>query len=371
LREILIATLERELDPHAGNLLFFSGGLDSSALAALACESLGRPLLTQTFTCPDEATARREEAYILPIERRYGFARTWREPKTASRCLELTRKSPSHSLPVLHLGAAVLAEISTETSIRVALDGEFADEGCGSPRRIGDWLHSSSFFRVVSMGTRNPLGSLAPLRWLIWRARRVAQRQWLYLPSEPPEGTRREIREEYSDWIADERRGFADDSEPLRTLVFRVSRDQWLAESWETTTSLGVRPLSAFYTRAALELYFACHPRELFDGALPKAVLRRAMQGYMPEANRMRTDKGDWPPLLERARGVAEIASLSRAAELLDEQWLLQNLGRTEGLARAPEMRLFDALRLTSLGNMLSAIDQLVGPKPFLGRSNG
>ena len=44
LRRILIETLSRDLDPEGRNLLMLSGGVDSSALGALAVGTVGRRL---------------------------------------------------------------------------------------------------------------------------------------------------------------------------------------------------------------------------------------------------------------------------------------------------------------------------------------
>ncbi|HEX2879339.1 MAG TPA: hypothetical protein VHO25_07360, partial [Polyangiaceae bacterium] len=76
LRSRLCDTLRRELDPCSGNLLWCSGGVDSSALAALIAGELQLPLWTQSFTAPDEASARRDDSYLLALQERYRFAKT-------------------------------------------------------------------------------------------------------------------------------------------------------------------------------------------------------------------------------------------------------------------------------------------------------
>jgi hypothetical protein len=179
----------------------------------------------------------------------------------------------------------------------------------------------------------------------------------LRLPATLPEGTRSELQREYQDWAQAERARFARDDGPLRTLWFRVQHDAWRAEGWEAATSLGVRPLAPFYTRELLELYFDCHPSEWFDAQRPKALLRRALHGKMPEQHRLRADKGDWPGFLDGVTLPASAPSSPRARELIEESWLHAHFGPT--LSRSTQLPAFTALHLSWLGNMLGAVDSL------------
>ena len=64
LRELLVATLEEELDPAGANLLTLSGGVDSSSLAALAAGTLGLPVSTLTLLPVTPEAQARERAYV-------------------------------------------------------------------------------------------------------------------------------------------------------------------------------------------------------------------------------------------------------------------------------------------------------------------
>ena len=63
LRRILIETLARDLDPEGRNLLMLSGGVDSSALGALAVGTVGRRLSSWSMI-PDSEPARVSRALL-------------------------------------------------------------------------------------------------------------------------------------------------------------------------------------------------------------------------------------------------------------------------------------------------------------------
>jgi asparagine synthetase B (glutamine-hydrolysing) len=361
LRSLLCDTLRRELDPCSGNLLWCSGGVDSSALAALIAGELQLPLWTQSFTAPDEASARRDDSYLLALQERYRFARTWRATNTPEHCLQLARHSPKVSYPVSYFLLGGLSEVVREAPIKVVLGGEFADEGTGSPRNIGDWLDHAEA-RDLLNPAKLPNGGHTLRQWVSWRAKRRFGAQWQRLPEELGAMFQPAIREEYAAWAHLQRLRFAADHEPLRTQWFRCSQDAWRAEWWEAATSLGVRPLAPFYTRELLELYFECHPLEWFDGQRPKAVLRRAMRGKMPDWHRERPDKGNWPGFLENAQLPAALPSRELSCDVLDDAWLNATFTAGNAVARISAR---GALQLTWLANMLCAIDRLTASSPF------
>lgn len=360
LRSLLCDTLRHELDPCNGNLLWCSGGVDSSALAALIAGELQLPLWTQSFTAPDEASARRDDSYLLALQERYRFSKTWRSTNTPEHCLQLAQHSPKVSYPVGYFPLGGLSEVARDASLKVVLGGEFADEGTGSHRNIGDWLDHATP-RDLLHPARLPNGSHTLRQWLTWRAKRRFSAQWQRLPERLPQMFQSAIREEHLAWVHQQRAHFAADHEPLRTLWFRCSQDAWRAEWWEAATSLAVRPLAPFYTRELLELYFECHPLEWFDGQRPKAVLRRAMQGKMPDWHRERPDKGNWPGFLENAHLPAALPSRELTSDLLDDAWLNATFSAANPIAQISAL---DALQLTWLANMLCSIDRLAQSSP-------
>jgi hypothetical protein len=355
LRALLCETLRNELHERDGNLLWCSGGVDSSALAALSVGELRKPLWVQSFTAPDEATARYEDTFLLSLEERYRFSRVWRTTNTPEHCLQLARQSPNTCYPVCFFPLSDLSRLSEEARLKVAMGGEFADEGTGSPRNIGDWLdHATSRDLLDPMALPNGKHTLR--QWLSWHAKRPFATQWLRLPEQLGSMFRDCIAQEYQDWASDQRRQFAADREPLRTLWFRTQHDAWRAEWWEATSSLGIRPLAPFYTREQLELYFDCHPLEWFDGRQPKALLRRAMRGHMPGWHRERPDKGSWPGFLRDVHLPVALPASELAHDVLDPSWANATFEQKSGVAHLPAP---DALQLTWLTNMLGFIDGL------------
>lgn len=355
LRSLLCDTLLRELDPCSGNLLWCSGGVDSSALAALIVGELQLPLWTQSFVAPDPATARYDDSYLLALQERYRFPKTWRTINTAEHCLQLAQLGPSVCHPVCYFPLGGLSEVAEHAAVKVAIGGEFADEGTGSHRNIGDWLDHATP-RDLLAPRPLPNGPHTLRQWTTWRARRPFRAQWQRLPESLGAMFHPAIREEYEDYAHRQRACFAADREPLRSLWFRVSQDAWRAEWWEAATALDVRPLAPFYSRELLGLYFECHPLEWFDGQRPKALLRRAMTGRMPDWHRERPDKGAWPGFLDGAQLPATLPAFAATEELLDSAWMNATFSSS---TRAARVSALDALQLTWLANMLSALDRL------------
>lgn len=351
----LHGTLQRELAP-SGNLLWLSGGTDSSALAALIRGELQLPLSAQIFTAPDAASARRDAQYLQQLRRHYHFEHWWQQQNTPAHCVQLAHAGPKTVYPTCYFPLSALPAAQARSPIRVALSGEFADEGCGSPRLIGDWLDHARPATLLSR-TASP-GGLPVLRhWLGWHLRQLRGRPWLRLPATVPPVFHPTVHAEYRDYLRDRQHSFLQDRQPLRSLWFRVQQDAWRAEWWEATTTLGVRPLAPFHTRELLELYFVCHPEEGFDSQRPKALLRRAMDGHMPEFNRLRPDKGEWSGFLQGAHLPAPRPGGSLTAELLDAGWLQHHFGSRQQC----QLPALDALQLCWLSNMLAAIESVSG----------
>jgi asparagine synthetase B (glutamine-hydrolysing) len=353
LHTLLCETLRNELHVTTGNLLWCSGGVDSSALAALSVGRLGKPLWLQSFTAPDEASARYDDTFLLSLQERYRFSKVWRATNTPEHCLQLARQTPKTCYPVCYFPLSDLSQLTREAPIKVVFGGEFADEGTGSPRNIGDWLDHTTLHDLLDPMAL-PNGPRTLRQWLSWHAKRRVGRQWLRLPDRLGPMFQRTIEHEYRDWSSEQRRRFAADHEPLRTLWLRTQHDAWRAEWWEAASPLGVRPLAPFYTREHLELYFDCHPLEWFDGQRAKALLRRALRGHMPDWHRERPDKGNWPGFLHDVQLPIERPP-ELPHDLLDPSWLAATF-KQNSTAQLPAP---DALQLTWLTNMLSAIARL------------
>src|SRR5215211_806931 len=150
LRRILIETLSRDLDPRGGNLLLLSGGVDSSALAALAAGAIGRSLSSWSLIPPMEPEGSRERSYIDSLVSQFGI-----EP---ARQLEFTEHAhrrwiataPGLPFQILNPALCDLRRIRAEQEVSVLVCGLFADEVCGHQQRMPDWLDYTSLRSLIT-----------------------------------------------------------------------------------------------------------------------------------------------------------------------------------------------------------------------------
>ena len=100
LRRILIETLSRDLDPEGRNLLMLSGGVDSSALGALAVGTVGRRLSSWSMIPASEPARSHELSYIDPLVSRFGIEPAHKRELSEEnhrRWIDGLRGSPSRS----------------------------------------------------------------------------------------------------------------------------------------------------------------------------------------------------------------------------------------------------------------------------------
>jgi asparagine synthetase B (glutamine-hydrolysing) len=318
LRRLLLGTLERELDPRGSNLLLFSGGVDSSALAALIGGTLGGGLSSWSMLPASEPGHSIELSYIDPLVDRYGIRPSHRRRLTE----EAHRRwiGSAHGLPfqVLHPGLCDLPEVCAGQEVRVLVSGMFADEVCGERKRLHDWaLHTS--LRSLMTGVPLPFGPRDYLRWARRRVQQAVGRPHIHF-LDLDEWVPDEVEAEYWDWVSARRRALGRDRRPLPELAARADSDAWVAMYWEGAAPLGVRPLLPFFNREVLELAFRCHPRDLL-GPGKKRLLRDALRGDVPARNLMREDRGEWTGH-GPARWVLDGALPSAASGVVHPDWL-------------------------------------------------
>jgi len=305
LREILIAKLERDLDPEGGNLPTLSGGVDSSSLAALAGGVVGRDLMLWSLIPRKE----REDlvahamSFIEPLAQQYGFTRRWVVNWHERLVLDLWRQAPQVVFHVVHPALCSLPGLMREAEVRVLVGGESADAMCGSKFTLPDWARQTSLFRLLTDGgwlRKDPRG-LA--RWARFRLALLRGRDPMTFPREllaedatndrPLHFFHPDVIAEYREWWDGQRRGLHADHDPWRYLELHTrSFDGFVPMNWEVCSALGVRRSLPFHTREVLELAFACHPAELYGpdpGA--KRLLRAALHNDVPHHNLYRADK--------------------------------------------------------------------------------
>jgi asparagine synthase (glutamine-hydrolysing) len=290
LRAALLDTLERELDPGGENLLSLSGGVDSSAVGALAAGTLGRDVSTLTVL-PENAEARaRDLRYIDALTEAVGFRRRKLVTVDAERRVSLLEE-PGVPFHVLQPYLCLLPSVAREWPVKVLVGGEFADHTVGSTLTRRDWAQHTTLRRLWRTRRALPTGPADVRRWFLHRLRRALRRSLVPWPDDLPALVRADLRHEYGAWFRARRAAAARDRGPMPYLAMFLERQGFLGMHWEVTSHVGVRRSFPFVTRELLELAFECHPEELV-GPGPKRLLRSALAGDVPAINLGRPDKG-------------------------------------------------------------------------------
>jgi asparagine synthetase B (glutamine-hydrolysing) len=294
-RALLLGTLSSELDPNGHNLLTLSGGVDSSALAALAAGSLGYPVSTLSLLPTEEPYLSKEMPYIENLRTSYRFERTWDFPLDYEGRVEAARAAPMVAFPVLHPALGHLPRVAQESDLHVLFGGEFADQVCGGQFTFPDWLRHTSLIQLAARRAEWPEGLRTPARWIKHQILRIARQPHLPMIDDLPDFVRPDVRDEYRDWRAGRQRALAGDTRALPYLAFEAERDGFVPMNWEVASAVGMRRVWPFFSRAMLELAFDCHPWELV-GPGTKRLLREGLQGLVPPMNLQRQDRGHWGP---------------------------------------------------------------------------
>lgn len=294
LRDLLLSTLERDLDPSGLNLLTLSGGVDSSALGAIAVGRLGRRVGTLSII-PSESDPRRprELGFIDSLADRYGLSARWTRPADLPLLYQDFLEGPEVCIPVLHPALCALPAVSSEAEISTLFGGEYADEVAGSAITFPDWAMSVGVARLPAAAGRLPFGRRDLLRWAAWRYRWATKRPRIVWTEDLPDFVAEEVRAEWRQWRADRLRRAAARPVPWRFLDLWSEHDGWVAMNWEVTSTLGIRRSIPFLSRGTIELVHRCHPTELI-GPGTKKLLRTALDGLVPDAYVHRPDKGHW-----------------------------------------------------------------------------
>jgi asparagine synthetase B (glutamine-hydrolysing) len=319
LRKILIETLARDLDPEGRNLLMLSGGVDSSALGALAVGTVGRRLSSWSMIPDSEPAQSHELSYIDPLVARFGIEPAHKRELSEENHYRWIGEAPGFPFQILHPALCDLPNVCAEQEVRVLMSGAFADEICGEVQRINDWvLHTS--LRSLLSDAPLPFSGRDYLRWVRRRAHEVIGRPRIPA-ADLPEWAPPEVKAEYRDWVRRHRADLGRDHRPLRELAARAAADAWVAMYWEGASPFGVRPLLPFFNREVLELAFQCHPRELL-GPGPKRLLRAALRDDVPARNLFRPDGGAWRGHHSDGRWTSDGALPTAARGVVRSDWV-------------------------------------------------
>ncbi len=349
LRDCLLASLRGGLAPDAGNVVSLSGGVDSSALLALASGELGRAVSTVSLVPPDgRALRQRELRYVRGMSAAFpGPCRVHFPLDLASR-VALVRAAPPAATHFVQPVLGVLAQHAPRAGLTVWVGGEYADEVCGSYRTYHDWCEEASLGHVLRRGRELPFGRADALRWARHHLRVRVGRTPMPHPAQAPALLHEDVRAEYREWFLGQQGALEQDRSPHRFLHACFERDAPIACYWEGTSELGMRKLTPFQTRRVVELGYEQHPLDVL-GPSTKRFLRRALAPDVPTWALYRPDKGSWGrPLAEGVRPWREPIPPAAAA-LLAPAW-----------ASPPPIVPGDvALRLATLSAFVRSLDVL------------
>ncbi len=303
LRALLVASIEEGLLREGGNLLTLSGGVDSSALGALAAGTLGFELATLTFHPADPSATALTSGYIDHLAQRVPLGPRLEETLDEPRHRALIASGPDVVFPMIHPALARLPSLREEIGVATLIGGEGADEVCGSGWTVPDWAEEVALGRLPGRPWALPSGPTDVLRWGKHRLLGAARRPVLPVEADLGELFELSVRAEHREWVRDTRRALAADDGPLRHTALILDLDVWIDMNWEAAATLGVRRVIPFGGREVIELAFECHPLELV-GPGHKRLLRAALAGDVPPRNLERPDKGDARPPLEPPRVV-------------------------------------------------------------------
>lgn len=281
----------------SGTLLSLSGGVDSSALAAVLVNVLGREV--DAFSVlPAEPTDRdAQRKFLLSLRESVEFRSHHEARYDELGWFDAAAVWAGHGISIPHAVLAHLPELAELTGATVLVGGEFGDPVVGWQSGFDDWLRAVSPWALMSRFRAPrllPASRRAVARAVIRRSRRSYTPDLLPgVPDQLPGFFRREIREEYREWRRRCEAEVAAIGHGPRSLYSALLANGSILQNWEAATMCGMRRSYPFLARAVLEASASCHPDELI-GQGSKGLLRRSLRGVVPEPNLLRRDKGMW-----------------------------------------------------------------------------
>ena len=296
LRDLLVTSLQNDLDPAGRNLMGISGGVDSSCLASLAVKAAGRRL--KSFTMTDLVPTGRSlenQKFVDQIldhvdpDLRCFFAGS---PESF---VELAATGPRLGIPIAHPALINLPNIASTTPIVTFSGGELADDLFAGPHALWhDWLaglHPRGLIGAAR-SPHNPVTAQGLVRlWTQSRLSRLAGRKDRSFSFSPlPKAFHADIREEHCEWVERTTQQFRRHRAPYAYLQASRELDGWIMQNWEACSELGIRRVVPFVTRTVFDLACSLAPG---DHALPaKRLLRMGLSADVPAENLWRSDKG-------------------------------------------------------------------------------
>lgn len=289
LRELLRHHVERDLRFAMYPVVALSGGLDSLSLACVAVRELKLSITALSVLGPPSPNRERELSYMREVTTASELIRHHQVVVGPEELGGLAALTPPSLFPVLHPILGAVRQLHHQRPVDVLLSGDFADQVCGSILSIADWTEQVSLGPVLRSAER-ALGRKDTLRWLKHRGLRSLGRRFYPFEYSPPPFLHERWKRQYAAWILEQKLRHASDIRPRPILAAHAGAQAWIDMSWELLGPLGIRRSLPFWSRAMLELGFACHATELF-GPGTKKILREAVRGLVPERILRRTGK--------------------------------------------------------------------------------
>jgi asparagine synthase (glutamine-hydrolysing) len=337
LRAELTAAIDDAVPADRSSALLLSGGLDSSAVAAIATRRAPRlDAFAAAFPTEPEFD---ETAWAQRVAEHLGIALSevaiqQRDPLQAGeRWLRVWR------LPLPVPGLIIerpLIAAAADQGATVVLDGQGGDELFSTAHfLIADRVRRLRLLAAWRLARRHEwLGADPPLRH-VWRVFSEVGLRGAFPPELHERARRRQSPDRYApDWLRpDLLRLYRDDQDPWRWK--RLDGPRWWASHADTLTRGRERADIADYVRrrarlgnlearsplldvGLVELVLTLPPETNFNPVTSRSLVREALHGTLPDAVLARQDKNDYAPLQHRTLLRAD--NLGYVRGLLDER---------------------------------------------------
>jgi asparagine synthase (glutamine-hydrolysing) len=309
LEALLIDAVRLQLRSDVPLGVFLSGGLDSSAIVALAAEQMSNPL--QTFTISFEGKHSADERFSRQIAERYHTSHTEITMGSADAATAIDELLPMMDEPIADsamVPAYWLSKASRERGIKVLLNGAGGDEifaGYGRhwPARFGspDWVANRlpKPFRQVIAGAWQ---YFQPDRAIRATDSRLA---WAASVSGVNFQSARSLLRDPADYAAvvaaagDEYAGLTNGLQQLGFAHARMSLDletylpeDVLALTDKATMAASVEGRVPLIDHRLVEFAISLPTNINFDGGRPKGLLKRVMANRLPQELLNRSKEG-------------------------------------------------------------------------------
>jgi asparagine synthetase B (glutamine-hydrolysing) len=277
-------TLNYHLDPDHSNAVLFSGGLDSSLLAAF-CAASGVPLDGVTILPPCGHSALTRERYysssLSALFRQHVIHHL-----DVDWLLEAAKAHPGALCPIVSSEWQGLR--SLDETPRTVVTGWFADECFGHLRLPELFRHTVP---PVSALRRACSALDATMMW--YRRRRAGRSPFQTDGLNAPELFNPKATRQFAGWLRAVTWMPRPEGHAERLTLYRRLTDIGGAYA-EASSQLGARTIAPFASREVVELATQLDPSRFFDGGNAKLPLRRLAEQHLPNSHAMRPDKGDW-----------------------------------------------------------------------------